>query len=81
MRTNNNSSTCRVLDDSTCTNLGIVLGIPCVEGNRLEVETTVKIDGGDNVLQSWNNALDSGDVLLLESQSCWGGRDLRRGGC
>jgi len=47
------------------TNLGIIFGIPGMESDSFEVQPTIQIDCGDDVLKGRNNALYCGDVLLL----------------
>jgi hypothetical protein len=54
--------------DKSGTNLGIIFGIPGVEGDGLKVKPAVKIHGGDNVLESGNNSLYSSNMLLLKSK-------------
>lgn len=62
------------------TNLGIILCIPGVKCDRLQVEPAVEVDGGYDVLEGRNNALDGSDVLLLESEGGGsGGNSSRRG--
>jgi hypothetical protein len=40
----------------------------CVAGGGLEVEAAVEVDYVDNVLKSGDDALNGGDVLLLEGE-------------
>ena len=47
------------------TNLGVVLGVPRVERDRLQVQAAVKVDRRDDVLERGDDAIDGGDVLLL----------------
>jgi hypothetical protein len=65
----------------SCTNLGVILRIPGVQRDGLEVKTTVKVHGGYDVLQSRYDAFNSCDVLLLESQRSRRGWNSGRGGC
>ena len=55
-------------ENGMCANLGIVLGVPSVQCNRLEVKAAVKIDCCHNVLKGGHDTLNSGDVLLLEGE-------------
>ena len=59
------------------TNLGVILRIPGVQSDGLQVQPTVKVDSGNDVLEGGDDALDSGDVLLFESERNW----CRRNGC
>ena len=63
--------TVRTLQLKHGTNLGVIFRIPSVQGDGLQVESTVQIHSSHNVLEGWNDALYGGDVLLLKSQ---GGR-------
>ena len=57
------------------TNLGIIFRIPSMQRNSLQVEPTVEIHGGNNILKGWDDALYGGDMLLLKSQRSGGGRN------
>lgn len=61
------------------TNLRIVLRIPCVKRDRLQVQPAVQIHRCDDILKSRHDTLDGGDVLLLEGKWSRCGRDSRRG--
>jgi hypothetical protein len=61
------SSSCHAFDKSV-TNLGIIFGIPGVEGDGLKVKPAVKIHGSNNVLESGYDTLNSGDMLLFKSK-------------
>jgi hypothetical protein len=65
-----------------CKTLGVIFGIPGVGGDGLKVKSTVKVHGGDDVLESTNDTLNSGDVLLFKSKGNLNRRrwKLRRGG-
>ena len=81
MRTRDSSS-CHALD-KTVTNLGVIFGIPGVEGDGLKVKPAVEIHGSNNVLESGHDTLNSGDMLLFKSKGnrCrWNLRRGRRGG-
>ena len=54
--------------DKSGANLGIIFGIPGVEGDGLKVKPAVKIHSGDDVLESENDALNSSNMLLLKSK-------------
>lgn len=56
------------------TNLGVIFCIPCVQRNCLKVETAIEIDSRNNILQSWDNAFDSSDMLLLQGKRSRSGR-------
>ena len=76
------SSSCHALD-KVSTNLGVIFGIPGVEGDGLKVEPAVKVHGGNDVLEGGNDTLNSSDVLLFKSKgnrSRWNLRRGRRGG-
>ena len=64
--------TVRTLQLKDITDLGIIFRISGVQRDGLQVESTIQIHCGDNVLEGWNNTLYGGDVLLFESQR--GGR-------
>lgn len=63
-----------MLDNNICTNLGIILRIPGVQRNGLQVEPAVKIHGGDDVLEGGYDAFDSSDMLLLQGKRSRSGR-------
>jgi len=44
--------------------LWIVLSVTCVKGNRLQIEATVKVHRGDDVLKSRHNTRDTLSLLL-----------------
>ena len=44
-----------------------------MQRNGLQVESAIQVHGSDDVLKGWDDALHSGDVLLLESQRSGGG--------
>jgi hypothetical protein len=71
------SSSCHVLDKSV-TNLGVIFGIPGVEGHGLKVKPVVKVHGSNDVLESGNDTLNSGDVLLFKSKGNRRRWNLRR---
>ena len=60
-----------------CTNLRVILCISCVQRDRLKAQTTIEVDGGDDVLQSRHYTLDGSNVLLLESEWRRSGGDGR----
>ena len=49
-------------------NLGIILGIPGMEGYHLKVKPADKIHHGNNVLESGNNVPNSHNVLPFKSK-------------
>ena len=60
-------SSSRYALDKSGTNLGIIFGIPGMEGDGLKVQP-VKAHGGNNVLESGNDALNSSDMFLFKSK-------------
>jgi hypothetical protein len=40
----------------------------CIAGDGLKVEAAVEVDDGDDVLEGEDDALDGGDMLLLEGE-------------
>lgn len=68
-----NVGTVRTLQSKCDTNLGVILRIPGVQRNGLQVESAIQIHSSNDVLKGWDNALYGGDVLLLESQRGRGG--------
>ena len=50
------------------TNLWVVFCIVCMQCNSFEVQTTVQVHGGNNVMKSGDDPFNHGDVLLLESK-------------
>jgi hypothetical protein len=60
--------------------LGIILCVPGVKRDRLEIESTVQVHRRDDVLEGRHNAFHSSDVLLFEGEgSGSGGNDCRPG--
>jgi hypothetical protein len=49
-----------------CTNLWVILCVPGMQSDRLEVKPTIKVDSRNDILQGGNNALNSSDVLPLK---------------
>jgi len=67
-------------DEST--NLGIIFSVACVQRNGFQVQTAIQVDRGNYVLKGRDDALDSGNMLLLQGEwrwcrgyrrSCWRG--------
>lgn len=60
-----NVGTVRARQSEYTTNLGVVSCTSCVQGDDLELEPAVQVQG-DDTLEGWDDALHRGDVWLLE---------------
>ena len=70
------STRARDVSNESATNLWIILGIAGMQRDCFEIQTAVEIYGRNDVLKSWYDPLDSGNVLLLEGKWSGGRRHL-----